>query len=122
MSYINQLTKLSDGQNQANQLKAEAATTKQRQQERRAKPLTEQISELMNTLPPALRERPWNMAELVSRLKGRYRAHPHPQMVGIALRALSWSRVRAYGKYDGARLWLPPTHSTRAITRPCPGE
>ena len=73
----------------------------------RAKPLDVQITELMQSLPPAMRDRPWNMAELTSRLQGKYRDRPHPQQVGEALRKLGWYRVRLYGEYDGARLWLP---------------
>ncbi len=72
----------------------------------RVKPLDEQITDLMATLPPALRDRPWSMAELVARLIGKYRARPHPQKVGDALRRLGWQRVRSYGGFEGARLWL----------------
>ena len=73
----------------------------------RAKPLDVQITELMQSIPPAMRDRPWNMAELTNRLRGKYRARPHPQQVGQALRVLGWHRVRVYGKFDGARLWIP---------------
>jgi hypothetical protein len=82
---------------------------KQRELARRTKPLAEQIEELMRSLPPSLRDRPWSMAELVSRLQGKYRDRPHPQHVGIALAHLGWHRERRWGKgYDGARIWLPP--------------
>lgn len=110
MSYIAQLNKLVEEENRIHQLKAEAETIKLRKQERRTKPLTEQIEELMHTLPPQLRDRPWSMAELVIRLQGKYRDRPHTQHVGIALRQLQWKRLRLYGKgYDGVRLWVPPT-------------
>ncbi len=73
----------------------------------RVKPLPEQITDLMNSLPPALRDRPWSMAELVSRLQGKYRARPHPQKVGETMRRLGWKRIRSYGNFEGVRLWIP---------------
>jgi hypothetical protein len=110
-AYIAQLRRDVEEQNRIHQLKAEAETIKLRQQERRAKPLTEQIEELMRTLPPQLRDRPWPMVELVNRLQGKYRDRPHPQHVGIALRQLSWNRERRWGQgYDGVRVWTPPAH------------
>lgn len=77
------------------------------------KPLEDQIVELMRTLPPQLRDRPWSMAELVTRLTGKYRDRPHTQCVGEALRRLGWRRERRYADgYDGRRVWFPPA---------CPG-
>lgn len=74
---------------------------------KKTKPLTEQITELMQTLPPALRDRPWMMAEFVSRLNGRYRERPHAQHVGEALRQLGWRRDRLWGKGgEGRRVWI----------------
>ena len=108
-AYIAQLNKSVEEENRIHQFRAEAETIKLIQKERLAKPLTEQIEELMRTLPPQLRVRPWSMAELVVRLQGKYRDRPHTQHVGIALKQLGWTRIRLYGKgYDGARLWLPP--------------
>jgi hypothetical protein len=74
---------------------------------REVKPLTNQISDFIKTLPPALINKPWTMAELVARLDGKYRAKPHPQKVAEALRILGWKRVRYWRKgYDGVRLWI----------------
>lgn len=70
---------------------------------RPVKPLDVQITELMATLPPTQRDRKWSMAELVSRLDGRYRDRPHPQMVGEALRRLGWSTGRNWTKAGGGR-------------------
>jgi hypothetical protein len=71
------------------------------------KPLEDQISELMRTIPSQLRNRPWSMAELVSRLSGKYRDRPHPQCVGQALLRLGWRRERRYGQgFDGVRVWF----------------
>ena len=71
------------------------------------KPLTQQIEELMRSLPPAQRERPWTMAELVSRLEGKYHQHPSAGDVGQALRALGWARRRDWSAAaDGRRVWV----------------
>lgn len=108
-AYIAQLRLDVEEQNRVHQLKAEAEAVKIRQHERRAKPLAVQIEELMRTLSPQLSDRPWLMAELVSRLEGKYRDRPHSQHVGIALRQLGWHRERRWGQgYDGVRVWVPP--------------
>ena len=75
------------------------------------KPLTQQIEELMRTLSPAQRDRPWTMEELCLRVQGRYSARPHPMRVGEALRALGWTSIRDWSR-DGAgrRNWLLPVH------------
>jgi len=70
---------------------------------RPVKPLDVQITELMATLPPTQRDRKWSMAELVSRLDGRYRDRPHPQMIGAALRRLGWNSMRDYSNAGGGR-------------------
>jgi len=105
-----QVKKISEESLHLHNLEREAEAVKQlnkqRDLARRTKPPTEQIEELMASLPPAVRDRPWTMAELTNRLQGKYRDRPHPQMVGMALRALGWRRVRLYGKgFDGARVW-----------------
>lgn len=88
--------------------------TKEKTQPRPFKPLTEQITELMQTTTPRLRERPWSMQEIIVRLDGKYRDRPHAQMVGNALKILGWQRVRLWSKgYDGVRLWTPPKYKTR---------
>lgn len=73
------------------------------------KPLPQQIEELMSSLPSPLRNRLWTMADFVSKLKGKYRANPHPQQIAMALLTLGWSRRRIWGGgYNGARVWVPP--------------
>lgn len=98
--------------NRLRNLEREAEAVKklnrQRDHARRTKPLTEQITELMVSLPPALRDKSWNMAEMTARLQGKYRDRPHAQQVGEALRRLGWCRVRKYGNFEGARLWVQP--------------
>lgn len=70
-------------------------------------PLTEQIEALMRSLPPAQRDRPWSMEELVARLQGRYNARPSAGEVGIALRKIGWTRIRDWTELGrGRRMWL----------------
>jgi hypothetical protein len=110
-AYLAQLRKYTEEQNSIQQLKTEAEAIKVLQLQRRAKPLNEQIVELMRTLPPQLRDRPWSIAELVNRLQGKYRDRPHTQHIGIALRQLGWRRERRWGQgFDGARVWIPPPY------------
>lgn len=70
-------------------------------------PLTTQITELMNSLPPAQRCRPWSIVDLQGRLQGRYKDRPSLGNIGLALRALGWTRARNWTKIGlGRRLWL----------------
>ena len=70
-------------------------------------PLTDQIEDLMASLPPAQRDRDWAMADLVGRLQGRYRDRPHPANVGQALRALGWAQQRDWSAAGGGRrVWV----------------
>lgn len=71
-------------------------------------PLTDQITNLMRSLPPAQRDRPWSVAELVARLNGRFKARPSRGDVGIALRALGWTRTRDWSQDGGGgrRVWI----------------
>lgn len=92
-----------------------AAEDRRRQDEARAKParldsrvlcdvpLRDQISDLMASLAPAQRDRPWSMEELVIRLRGRFRERPHPMHVGQALRALGWTQKRDWSQNGGGR-------------------
>ena len=76
------------------------------------KPLDQQIAELMRALPPTVRDRPWQLQDIVNRLEGRYRQRPHTQGVGLALRRLGWSRIRPENASgQGRRLWVPPKGS-----------
>lgn len=73
------------------------------------KSLDQQLTELLRSLPPALRDRPWSIQDLVNRLEGRYRQRPHAQGVGQALRRLGWSRIRPGDASGGERrMWVPP--------------
>lgn len=76
-------------------------------------PLTSQIKELMQSLPPAQRDRAWSMEEFVARLHGRYSARPHPMNVGQALRALGWAQERDWSQTGGGRrYWRQPSERT----------
>jgi hypothetical protein len=78
------------------------------------KPLTDQITEFMLSLPPSQREREWAISDLVCRLHGRYRARPHPADVGQALRALGWSRRRDWTNAGGGRrVWSSEQRSSK---------
>jgi hypothetical protein len=103
--YVDQLKANSDEAN----LRHEAAKAKKQKTDKRIlcdKPLTEQITELMASLPPAQRDRPWSMEELVARLKGRYNMRPHAMHVGQALRQLGWTTVRQWSVQGaGRRVW-----------------
>ena len=69
-------------------------------------PLTEQIEALMRSLPPAQRDRPWSMEELVLRLQGRYSERPSAGDVGLALRRLGWTPIRDWSEGGcGRRAW-----------------
>ena len=70
------------------------------------KDLTEQIRDLMASLAPAQRDRLWGMNELLGRLKGKYRRHPHPQTVAAVLRSMGWKSIRLWGpEWQGRRMW-----------------
>jgi hypothetical protein len=72
-----------------------------------ATPLTDQIEALMRSLPPAQRNRPWTMDELVARLHGRYNVRPCAGTIGVALRRLGWTRLRDWSQNGGGRrVWM----------------
>lgn len=78
------------------------------------KPLTEQIVELMLSLPPAQRDQSWSIVDLQGRLKGRYRERPSLGSVGEALRALGWTRRRDWRNQGGGRrVWVPNEKAAR---------
>lgn len=115
LTYLEELNAEAEKRNCLHQLKMEAEAKAKLatsiQTIKRTKPLSEQISELMASLPPSIRDRPWSMAELTARLQGKYRDRPHPQQVGEALRMLRWRRVRLYGEgFCGVRVWVPSTY------------
>lgn len=98
-----------EGLNRSVEAAREAELKAQRAPLRAGKELTlvDQITELMATLPPAQRDRPWSVQELVPRLKGKYRDRPHPADLGQALRQLGWARRRDWSKRGGGRrVWM----------------
>ena len=107
--HIGELCANSEEQSRLIQLKLEAELVKPAQRIIRKKPLADQITELVQSTPPKLLNRPWSMAELVARLEGKYRNRPHGQNVGDALRRAGWKSIRHWGKeWQGRRLWMPP--------------
>lgn len=111
-AYVSHILRQTDERVRQLQVCQEIAEQKKLAQLRRARPLDEQIEQLMRELPPAQRDRCWSMSELLPRLSGKYRDRPHAKEVGQALRRLGWHRERHYGHgFDGARVWLPPSPS-----------
>ena len=106
--YVDQLKAEAEAAN----LRAEQAKAKSQKTDKRILcdiPLTEQITALMTSLPPAQRDRAWSMGELVARLQGRYSVRPHAMHVGIALRQLGWVSSRDWSvRGGGRRYWFPP--------------
>jgi hypothetical protein len=110
-SYIERLRTEAEEQNRirAKEREAVAATklSKSILKIKRTRPLDQQITELMRSLPPVSRDRPWSMSELVQSLDGKYRDRPHGKHVGDALRRLGWTRVRLWSNgADGQRVWV----------------
>lgn len=89
-----------------------AKAERERQAATPVKPLDQQIIELMNSLPPVQRDRPWPISEVVEKLEGKYRQRPHAQGVGQVLRRLGWKRIRPSGNGGDRRVWLPPNEIT----------
>ena len=115
MSYLRELREIADEYHSTIKLRNFTKTVDKLKEERtlarRNKPLTEQISELMLTLPPQLRDRPWSMAELVARLTGKYRDRPHTQHVGMALMPIEHLLDRCPRNND-LNFAQPTMHST----------
>lgn len=104
-AYAAMLEKMANAANAA----AEKSVAAKQAATKMVKPLDQQIVELMRSLPPALRDRPWSIQDLVNRLEGRFRQRPHSQGVGQALRRLGWCRIRPGDASGGERrMWLPP--------------
>ena len=106
-SYIAELKALTEADNRRRTAEAAASRKHLRSALGNLTPLTEQIEDLMASLPQAQRERDWAMADLVGRLQGRYRDRPHAANVGQALRALGWVQQRDWSAAGGGRrVWL----------------
>ncbi len=108
-NYIAELKALTEEDNRRHAAETEASRKHLRNALGNLTPLTDQIEDLMASLPPAQRERDWAMADLVGRLQGRYSDRPHAANVGQALRALGWTNKRDWTLGGlGRRVWLPP--------------
>ena len=105
-AYIDQLRKLSEAANEAEQ----ALQTNQPPLNEYL-PLSQQISQLLVSLPESQRNREWRIVDLVEKLSGKYREKPHPMKVADQLRRLGWTQRRDYTREGrGARVWVPPLH------------
>ena len=108
-AYVEQLLALNEKRARLLQLAQEVSALEKLARLKRERPLDEQITTFMRSLPLAQRVRPWSMADLLPHLSGKFRALPHAKEVGQALRRLGWIRERRYRDgYDGARVWIPP--------------
>ena len=113
MGYIDQL-KADTAKAEADRLREENAARRKHEDPRLTdnwKPLTDQITQIWLSLPPDLRTRPILISELIPQLCGRYNPKPSAGDVGLALRALKFTRVRDWR--SGRRLWLPGAESFR---------
>ncbi|MCA3692611.1 hypothetical protein [Aquidulcibacter sp.] len=71
-------------------------------------PLEQQIDNLMQSLPPVVRFRPWTIQELRLRLNGRFKRYPSAGDIGIVLQSLGWTRRRDWTNAGrGRRIWIP---------------
>ena len=105
--YISELRAATEADNRRRAADAAASRKHLRSALGNLTPLTEQIEDLMASLPQAQRERDWAMADLVGRLQGRYRDRPHAANVGQALRALGWTQQRDWSVSGGGRrVWV----------------
>ena len=73
--------------------------------------LKQQVQEYLLSQPPIIRDKPISLMSLRAHLQGRYNARPSAGDLGIALTALSYSRVRLYTIEGGCvrRYWVPPS-------------
>ena len=72
-------------------------------------PLEIQIKKWWANLPPALRERRFQITEIAAQCKGKYQDKPALRQVAAVLRTYGWREVRVW-KIQGrnCRLWIPP--------------
>lgn len=67
------------------------------------------IREWMASLPPAMRNRPYPMTEIVRRFPGRYSALPATRVIAAALRHLGWTSHRDWTNAGrNTRYWRAP--------------
>jgi hypothetical protein len=108
-SYIDSLYKhLEKVEMEKAQVKQDAAAKLQADVKPMVKPLEQQLVEYFRTLSQEQLSRPRTMDEITIQLQGKYRDHPHPQLVSAELRKLGFERRRLYGDYGGKRMWFPP--------------
>ena len=72
-------------------------------------PIEAQIHRWWVNLPPAVRERKFQIVEIASQCTGKYRPKPALRQVTAALRSSGWQEVRDWTNLGrNCRLWRPP--------------
>lgn len=73
-------------------------------------PLEKQISRWWINLPPSVRQRKFQIAEIAAQCSGRYCERPALRKVAEALRSMGWHEVRDWTIHGrNRRLWNPPS-------------
>jgi hypothetical protein len=108
-NYLKTLHELSEQQRQANE-REKAAEQRRREVEAQTKlirrePLETQILRWWMNLPDEVRNRSFQIAEIVGACSGKFKARPATREVAAALRALGWSQRRYWNAGQGRRLW-----------------
>ena len=71
-------------------------------------PLENQIRRWWVNLPPVMQQRPFQIIEIATQCRGRYRAKPALREVATALRSLGWSEKRDWSTLGrNRRFWVP---------------
>lgn len=61
------------------------------------------------SMPPAVRQRRYQIEEFIVRFPGVYRERSSPKVIGAALRSLGWEQKRDWSRAGrNRRYWVPP--------------
>lgn len=72
-------------------------------------PIEAQIHRWWVNLPPAVRERKFQIVEIAYQCTGKYRPKPALRQVAAALRSSGWREIRDWTTLGrNRRLWCPP--------------
>lgn len=109
MGYVDQLKTIT-AKAETNRLREEA---KHQQVNPRVSPnwksLTTQVSEYWLGLPSVLKNGPFCLRDIRDKMFGKYQPRPSAGDLGIALKALKWTRKRDWTNQGGGRrYWYPP--------------
>jgi hypothetical protein len=91
---LRQYLKTLQERSEQQRLSYERAKALEQQRRERQAPLEAQIERWWTNLPPALRDRRFQITEIARVCKGRYRDRPALREVAAALRILGWREIR----------------------------